>query len=226
MSQKQFDSRNWNNARQSLAEAYQRLNNRRKDYREKLASWDTQEYDAVFLEDLDVGSMMRQNNHSRNIASMSWYKLTRAFERHGEKHGCYVVKVPPERTTKRCAKCSVCGVESDKPLWVREHSCPSCGYVVDRDYNSSMEVHRLGLEKLGVDFHKSELFDAAQESMIGLGQSESPSVETGIPEGACHRDRLLSHSAAQLTCGQRSRESTARGEQGQGSPTLTGATAE
>lgn len=107
MSQKQFDSRNWNNARQSLAEAYQRLNNRRKDYREKLASWDTQEYDAVFLEDLDVGSMMRQNNHSRNIASMSWYKLTRAFERHGEKHGCYVVKVPPERTTKRCAKCSV-----------------------------------------------------------------------------------------------------------------------
>jgi putative transposase len=53
------------------------------DYREKLASWYTQEYDAVFLEDLDVGSMMRQDRNSRNIASMSWYELRKAFEHHG-----------------------------------------------------------------------------------------------------------------------------------------------
>ncbi|WP_394295295.1 zinc ribbon domain-containing protein [Natrialba taiwanensis] len=36
------------------------------------------------------------------------------------------VAVDPAGTTKECA---ACGVETDKPLWVREHSCPSCGFT-------------------------------------------------------------------------------------------------
>jgi putative transposase len=37
LSRKQHESANWNRARQSLARAYERVKNRRKDYREKLA---------------------------------------------------------------------------------------------------------------------------------------------------------------------------------------------
>ncbi|ERG95932.1 zinc ribbon domain-containing protein [Haloquadratum walsbyi] len=59
------------------------------------------------------------------------------------------MKVPPEETTKRCAKC---GGESDKLLWVQEHSCPSCDYETNRDQNVSIEAQRLGLEELGVGF--------------------------------------------------------------------------
>jgi len=146
--------------------------------------------------------MMRQDGNSRNIASMSWYKLRKAFKRHGEKNGCHIVEVPPEGTTKRCAKC---GVKSDKPLWVREHSCPSCGYETDRDHNSSIEVQRLGLKDLGVDFEREELFStvpsSGQSSNIGLGQSECSdnrtSVKTGISEGTRRRDELLSNSVVE-----------------------------
>ncbi|ERG96719.1 transposase [Haloquadratum walsbyi] len=99
------------------------MTNRREqeDYRDrdKLAHWDTQEYDAVFLEDSDVAAMTEQDRNARNIAAMSWYATIQAFERHGKKNGCHLVKVPPEGTTKRCAKCSValslishCGFES------------------------------------------------------------------------------------------------------------------
>jgi hypothetical protein len=70
-----------------LASACERLNGRREDSHEKLASWYRKEYDAVFLGDLDVGSMMQQNGNSRNMASTSWYKLTQSFERHGERTG-------------------------------------------------------------------------------------------------------------------------------------------
>jgi putative transposase len=200
-----------------LARAYERLNNRREDYREKLASWYTEEYDAVFLEDLDVGSMMQQNGNSRNIVSMSWYKLRKAFERHGKKNGCHIVEVPPEGTTKRCAKC---GVESEKPLWVREHSCPSCGYETDRDHNSSIEVQRLGLKDLEVDFELEELFStvpsSGQSSNIGLGQSKSTPVETGIPEGTRRRDELLLNSVVEAESPMRE----------QGSPTLNEVSAE
>jgi putative transposase len=185
LSRKQHQSANWNTARQSLAKAYERLNNRREDYREKLAHWYTREYDAVFLEDLDVASMMEQERSSRNVAAMSWRATIQAFERHGEKNGCHVVLVEPEGTTKQCAKC---GVASEKPLWVREHSCPSCGFTADRDYNASLEIHQRGLEKLGVVFEQSEL---------GLGQSESASVETGVSVGRHHRDALLANTVVE-----------------------------
>ncbi|WP_458206716.1 zinc ribbon domain-containing protein [Haladaptatus sp. NG-SE-30] len=31
-------------------------------------------------------------------------------------------------TTRACA---TCGVTIDKPLWVRKHSCPACGFEVN-----------------------------------------------------------------------------------------------
>jgi putative transposase len=202
LSRKQHNSENWNKARQSLARAYEQLKNRREDYREKLAHRYTREYDAVFLEDLDVASMIRQDKNSRNIAAMSWYQTLKAFERHGKKNGCRVVLVDPKGTTKQCANC---GVETEKPLWVREHSCPSCGFTTDRDHNASLETHQRGLEKLGVEF---------EQSALGLGQSEPTSVETGISEGTRHRDELLSNSVVEPESPHRER----------GSPTLKKAT--
>jgi putative transposase len=125
----------------------------------------------VFLEDLNVGSMMKQNGNSQNIAAMSWYETLQTFQRFGEKNGCHVVLVPPEGTTKRCVQC---GVESEKPLWVREHSCPSCGFTTDRDQNAALEVQRLGLLELGV---------GADESELGQELAESTPAETGTAAG-------------------------------------------
>ena len=176
VSRKEHESNNWNKARQQLARAYKRLSNKRKAYREALANAYTKQYDAVFLEDLNVGSMMKQNGNSRNIASMSWYETLQTFQRFGEKNGCHVVLVPPDGTTKRCVKC---GVESDKPLWVREHSCPSCGFETDRDQNAALEVQRLGLLELGV---------VEDESGLGQELAESTPAETGTAAGSRQRD--------------------------------------
>jgi putative transposase len=185
LSRTEHESRNWHKTRQLLAEAYERLNNRRTDYCEKLACWYTREYNAVFLEDLTVDSIMQQNGNSRNIASMSWYATIQAFKRHGAKNGCRVVVVPPDGTTKRCAQC---GVDSEKPLWVREHSRPSCRFTTDRDHNAALEIHQLGLTDLGVEYEQAEL---------GLGQSESTPGETGTAAGACHRDAILASAVAE-----------------------------
>ncbi|THE65701.1 transposase [Salinadaptatus halalkaliphilus] len=176
VSRKERESNNWNKARQRLARAYERLSNKRLAYREALANAYTQRYDAVFLEDLNVGSMMQQNGNSRNVASMSWYETLKTFERFGDKNGCHVLLVPPEGTTKRCVQC---GVETEKPLWVREHSCPSCGFETDRDQNAALEVQRLGVLELGVGEDKS-----------GVGQelAESTPAETGTSAGLLRRE--------------------------------------
>ena len=169
LSRKEYGSQNWRKVRQQLAQAYDRLHNRREDYREKLAHEYTMEYDAVFLEDLDVKAMKKDAGNSRNIAAMSWRRTIQAFKRHGEKNGCHVIEVPPEGTTKRCSQC---GCSTDKPLWVREHSCPSCGFEADRDYNAALEVKRLGLHQLGID-------SSAED--VGQGMAESTPAETALP---------------------------------------------
>ena len=170
LSRKEYGSNNWENARQALARAYERLDNRREDYREKLAHEYTTRYDAVFLEDLDVKSMTEGNGNSRNVAAMSWRQTIQAFNRHGKKNRCHVIEVPPEGTTKRCSQC---GCSTQKPLWVREHSCPACGFEGDRDYNAALEIKRLGLEKLGVE---------TNTKTVGQGMAKSTPAETALPE--------------------------------------------
>ena len=125
------------------------MHNKFKDFREKLARAYTHEYDAVLLECLNTRGLLRLSTNGRNIALMSWYETIQTFKRHGRKNGCHVETVPPEGMTKRCAKCSV---ETAKPLWVREHSCPACGFEADRDRNAAFEVQKLGLEELGIDY--------------------------------------------------------------------------
>jgi len=68
--------------------------------------------------------------------------------------------VNPSGTTKECASC---GVSTDKPLWVREHSCPACGFEADRDANAAWNTLSRGLED------------------VGVGYSESTPVETALP---------------------------------------------
>lgn len=42
------------------------------------------------------------------------------------------------------------GRETEQPLWVREHPCPSCGFELNRDWDAALNVESRGLEKLGV----------------------------------------------------------------------------
>jgi putative transposase len=167
LSRKEHGSNNWEKARRKLAAVYEDLRNKFKDFREKLACSYTRTYDAVFLEELNVRGLLRLPSNGRNIALMSWFDTIQTFKRHGRKNACHVETVPPEGTTKQCAKC---GVESGKPLWVREHSCPACGFETDRDQNAAFAVQKLGLEELNIDYSLDEV--------LGLGEAEGTPAET------------------------------------------------
>ncbi len=80
-------------------------------------------------------------------------------------YGCHIVQVEARGTTKECASC---GVETVKPIWVREHSCPSCGFETGRDANAAMNVLQRGFSELG------------------LGWPESTPVETVTATGTTH----------------------------------------
>ena len=96
-----------------------------------------------------------------------------------QREGTHFVAVNPRGTTKECASC---GVSTEKPLWVREHSCPACGFEADRDANAAWNILSRGLENVGVGYSEStspEIFDfwCADESH---SDSSTP-VETALP---------------------------------------------
>ena len=183
LSRKDKGSNNWEKQRQKVAEIHERMSDKKRDLKHKLAHFYTTRYDAVFLEDLNVKSMLESPQNARNKTEVGWRDLIQIFQHHGEKHGCYVVKVDPRGTSKECA---ACGVESAKPVWVREHSCPACGYTADRDENASLVIQKRGLEELGVGHSELTPAETATATLTTFTQSggtvsASRVVETGSP---------------------------------------------
>jgi putative transposase len=164
LSRKQHGSNNYEKHRRRVAECHADLCRKRRDFLHKLSNYYAKEYDLVAVEHLNVAGMMQFDSNSRNRASAAWGTFLRMLEYKYEREGTHYVPVDPRGTTKEC---SACGVSSEKPLWVREHSCPSCGFTADRDWNAAYNILVRGLKNAD----------------IGAGCSESTPVETALPTG-------------------------------------------
>ena len=162
LSRKEHGSNNWEKQRRRVAKCHQQIKRKRRDFLHKLSNYYARKYDLVAVEDLNVKEMLESPGNSRNTASAAWNIFTNLLEYKCKREGTHFVEVDPEDTTKECASC---GVKTDKPLWVREHSCPACGFEADRDANAAWNILLRGLAKLGV------------------GHSEGTPVETALPTG-------------------------------------------
>ena len=160
LSRKEKGSNNYEKQRRKVAKVKRHIRRKVLDYQHKITTWLVREYDAVFVEDLDVKELLEQSHNARNKQDAAWRQFITLLEYKADLYGCHVVQVEARGTTKECASC---GVETAKPIWVREHSCPSCGFECDRDANAAMNVLQRGFAELG------------------LGWPESTPVETALP---------------------------------------------
>jgi len=160
LSRKEKGSNNYEKQRVKVAKVKRRIRRKVLDYQHKITTWLVKEYDAVFVEDLNVQSMLQGDGNARNKQDVAWRQFITFLEYKADLNGCHVVQVDARGTTKKCASC---GVETAKPIWVREHSCPSCGFECDRDANASLNVLQRGFSELG------------------LGWPEDTPVETALP---------------------------------------------
>jgi putative transposase len=169
LDRKEHGSANWEKQRRKVARAKRKIKRKVRDYQHKLTTWLVQEYDVVAVEDLDVKSMLEGSHSAKNKQDAAWSRFLELLEYKADLHGTHVEKVKPEGTTKECA---VCGVETAKPIWVREHSCPACGHTEDRDLNAAKNILYRGLKQLGA------------------GRSESTPVQTALPTLTPHREEV------------------------------------
>ena len=174
LSRREHGSKNWEKQRRKVARRHADLKRKRRDFLHKLSNYYAREYDLVAVEDLDAKGLMELDGNSRNRASAAWGTFRRMLAYKCERDGTHFVKVEPAGTTKECAQC---GVETDKPLWVREHSCPACGFTADRDENAAWNILSRGI------------------SEVGTGSAESTPAETVVPAATAFQPVAANHVA-------------------------------
>jgi len=178
LSRKQKGSNNYEKQRQKVAKVKRHIKRKVLDYQHKITTWLVREYDAVFVEDLNVQSMLQGDGNARNKQDGAWRQFITLLEYKADLHGTHVVQVEARGTTKECASC---GVETAKPVWVREHACPACGFETDRDANAAMNVLKRGFSELGLGWPESTPVETVTATDTAQFESVSASrvIETG-----------------------------------------------
>ncbi|MFD6894767.1 RNA-guided endonuclease InsQ/TnpB family protein [Rhodococcus sp. NPDC060086] len=131
-------SKNRDKARRRVAAAHRKVRETRLDHHHKLALRLVRENQAVALEGLSVVGLAR-TRVAKSVHDAGWSTLTRLIEEKAARYGAVVHTISRwEPTSQVCAGCGV--RDGKKPLDVRVWVCPSCGLVLDRDYNAAVNV--------------------------------------------------------------------------------------
>jgi len=178
LSRKEHGSNNYEKQRVEVAKVKRRIQRKVLDFQHKLTTWLVKEYDAVFVEDLNVAGMLQSDGNARNKQDAAWRRFITLLDYKADLYGAHVVQVEARGTTKECARC---GGETAKPIWVRVHSCPSCGFETDRDANAAMNVLKRGFSELGLGWPEDTPVETATATDTTDFQSVSASrvVEAG-----------------------------------------------
>ena len=143
LSRKEREGRNWVKAKTRVARLHEKIVNRRIDFLHKASRKIADTYEAVYVEDLKIGNMVRNHCLAKSISDAGWGRFIRMIAYKVESAGGQLIRVNARGTTQRC---SGCGEHVPKDLSQRSHICPYCGLVLDRDMNAALNVLKRGRE--------------------------------------------------------------------------------
>ncbi|MCI0500400.1 MAG: transposase, partial [Epsilonproteobacteria bacterium] len=140
LSKKKKGSNNRAKAKLQLAKLHIKTANQRRDYFHKLSNKLAENYDNIFIEDLNIKAM--QKMWGRKISDLAFSEFVNILE-----YKTKVIKI--DRFYPSSKTCSCCGfVISELNPKIREWQCPACHSNHLRDINASINIHRVGTSTL------------------------------------------------------------------------------
>jgi len=128
--------------RAQVARLHRKITNTRNSWLHKESAKLVKRADLIIVEDLKVANMIRHPTLARSIADASWSRFVSMLSYKVAKTGGHLLRVDPRNTSQECSGCHEL---VPKSLAVRTHKCPSCGLVINRDYNASLNILRAGV---------------------------------------------------------------------------------
>lgn len=134
---------------------YERIHNIQKDYLNKLSRDLCKHNELIVVENLDLKEMSRHTsyldaktstkggNHGKSVSLLQWNYFTKKLEENAEKFGCHLVLADKYYPSSQiCSKCGKIHPEM-KDVTKRTLEC-ECGNIIDRDYNSAINLLKFG----------------------------------------------------------------------------------
>ena len=132
--------RGGSNRRKAVADLqrqHERIQNRRRDFLNKLACGLVANYDFIALENLQITNMVKNHHFSKSILDAGWGYFIRHLAYKAEEAGRQVVLVNPAYTSRTCSGCGV--IFAGLSLADRCIDCV-CGVSLDRDVNAAINI--------------------------------------------------------------------------------------
>lgn len=158
VSRKIKGSSNISKANKRVAKLHYEISCCRKDVLNKLTTHLCENYQVICLEDLNVSGMARNHKLALSMADAGFGEFRRQLEYKSILNGNTLIFV--DRWFPSSKLCSECGSLKDLlSLSERQYECESCGVVIDRDLNASINLRNYGLNKLRVANPEVTLMD-------------------------------------------------------------------
>ena len=142
---KKVNSNNKEKARVKLAKCHEKISNQRKYFNDCLSKRLLDNYDFIFIEDLNISAMQRL--WGRKVSDIAWYQFTTMLNYKALERNKFVFKI--DRFFPSSKLCNNCGYKNEAlNLSDRKWICPVCGEILDRDINASKNILQEGLRKL------------------------------------------------------------------------------
>jgi len=123
-----------------LRKEHARVAARRRERSILLARALVAKYDRIYVENLNVRGLA-SGMLAKSVNDAAWGDFLHWLRVKAEEAGRKVVEVDPRGTSQIC---SGCGSVVKKTLADREHRCPNCGLVLDRDVNAAINILTAG----------------------------------------------------------------------------------
>ncbi|MCY0851321.1 MAG: transposase, partial [Thermoplasma acidophilum] len=158
--------------------------NLRDDFHDKVSTAIAKRYDTIFIEDLNVRGMQRNHHLARSITDVSFYSFKEKLKWKADRYGKNLIEIGRfDPSSKLCSRCG--NIKKDLKLSDRVYSCDACGLTIDRDYNASLDIRKIGLVKVGLVPPEFTPVEIATSGLDGIYPYRQMSVgESGRSEAS------------------------------------------
>ena len=143
--QAKFSKSKSKRVRLKIAKLHEKISNQRLDFIHKLTKELVTKYDSIAIEDLDIQGMLQGDSGlARRIQDCLWFTFRQLLTQKAEQYGCNLIVISKYYPSSK--SCSSCGcINNNLKLTDRVWLCPNCGLTLDRDYNASLNILKVGL---------------------------------------------------------------------------------
>ena len=131
-------SNNYEKEKYRVAKLHEKIANQRKDWLHKLSREICNNYENVFVEDINLQRMASNLHHGKIVDDQGFGMLRTMIAYKG-----HLYKVNPKNTSKTCHNCGK--VNEKIVVGIEKWTCPSCGETHNRDINAALNILYKGI---------------------------------------------------------------------------------